>query len=1101
MSHNQTSHRAVIVPASAGSGKTFRIAQEYIFDVLRDRYRDDGTPYFDDKFYKRILAVTFTNKATEEMKTRILKEIHILASGEESDHLKTLMGKTSLSEEELRRRAMVVRSNILHDYSHFTVLTNDTFFQRILRAFVRELNIDMNFTTELDTAPVLSKSIDTLIDNVADKVSLRDWLSNIAEDRIMNGGNWNFRKAIYSLTGELFNESARDIIANCKSKEELSKISASLKEKVDEEEKKLKKAYKELQIEAEQVISEHNLDGAVNSQKLKAFRSDSDPLFNWTDSVIGYITLELEKWFNKNKANEHRMEGIVKLQEILRRARNLYMSAQTWTNTRNAVLRNYQAFALLKDLQDLITEENKRENSMLLSETKHILAKFIQDTDTPFIYEKVGNYFDKFMIDEFQDTSFKEWNNFLPLLRDAMDKSVDNSVLIVGDVKQSIYRWRGGDWRILGNEVAKQLRDCFTDPLECNWRSLPEIVEFNKWLFNKVVETENTELNKKIDEAKATGRISEECHAELFDTLKNAYYKHGQKVSRKCQNRGYVSVHISDDVGIRDTKKKYPPRLVDDEGTPLYLNHIRQVLEKGYKPCDITILVRKNDVGQRVATELLSYSATLPEELRFEVTSEEALSLISSPAVKMIIALMRLAVNRKDNESLILYKHYHQGLSSGATLSDEENEFLDTIRSMSPDDAFEAIAIRYAEDIKGQTAYTLALHEHIIRFCTGKVADLPLFDKWWRDKNEKDGKGKPSVRVERSERSIEILTIHKAKGLENKVIIIPDCSWIKKPRPDGIIKNVAWAKPVQNAHTEKIGMFPVSINDDVGASHFAEAYFREVVYTCVDAINMLYVATTRAKEQLHIFVERSGDTVVCTDTILASVFGAITNDSESEKGPKFRCQRLEDAKYCHYECGTFDAPEPEKEKKKDEKREEHREILNRHDISPVSLKLRTTSARYFSDEPTELTPRSNGIRMHRLFEEANTSADILNSLDLMVENGEMSNDEAAELRAQIEDTLTTSVAGEWFDGSWERIYRERTIVQKSDKEGVNVETKRPDRVMVRGKEAVVVDYKFGREKESHKEQIRNYMGILGEMGYSSVKGYVWYVSAGKIVQI
>ena len=1079
MSKKHIKSRALIVPASAGSGKTFRIAEEYIYDVLRNRFDENGSPYFDDKFYKRILAVTFTNKATEEMKTRILKEIHTLASGAKSDHLETLMEKTSLSEAELRRRAMVVRSNILHDYSHFTVLTNDAFFQRILRAFVRELNIDMNFSTEIDTAPLLAKSVDALIHNVADEPSLCDWLSEIAEDRILEGKSWNFRNAVTSLTGELFNEAARDIIAKCKSKEEFSEILKKLEEKVQTENEELEKTKKRLQTEASLIISTYQLEGSVSKNALKLFSADN-PFAS--DTMKKYHEMETEKWFNANKYTEHKAVGVDKLKDILGKILPALQEPKTWQNTLTAFKRNYRSFALLKELQTLIALESKRENSMLLSDTKHILWKFIKDTDAPFIYEKVGNYFDKFMIDEFQDTSFKEWNNFLPLLLDAMGKSKENSVLIVGDVKQSIYRWRGGDWRILGSKVAKQLPECVSDPLESNWRSLPEIVSFNKWLFDSAVTLANNSLNQRLDDAKEAKRISDKCHAELTDTFKRVYHKHAQKASRECLNKGYVSVLLSEGVvGIKTDSKV--PCLVNSEGTSLYLERIRQVLEKGYKPCDITILVRKNTIGEKVAIELLTYSQTLPEHMRFEVTTEEALSLKSSPAVNLIIALMRLAVNRKDSESLILYNYYHRGFSGGAFLSDEENDFLDSIRSMSPDDAFEAISIRYAEDFKGQAAYTLALHEHIVQFSTGKVADLSLFDKWWRDKSDK-----LSVRVDRSEKAIEILTIHKSKGLENKVIILPDFSWTIEPRPDGYLRNIVWAEPMATDCAKEIGKFPVSFNKAVETSLFAEAYFRELVYSYVDAINLLYVATTRAKEQLHIFVEKSTDNTPCIDKPLGDIF-------------KDAAQRVEGEKYFRYETGKFEAPEKEKEKKKNDKRVEYREVLNTHSVSPVSLKLRTTSARYFSDEETELTPRSKGIRMHRLFEEAATSADIFTSLDTMVENGELNESEAAELRQQIEEKLSTTEVGEWFDGSWERIFRERTIIQSRQKDGHKVEIKRPDRVMVRGKEAVVVDYKFGQETELHKKQIRHYMEMLSKMGYDSIKGYVWYVSSGKIVRI
>ena len=234
MGNSPTPTRAVIVPASAGSGKTYRIAHEYIYDVLRNHDSGDGVARFDRNFYKRILAVTFTNKATEEMKSRILKEIHLLASGKESDHLKDLMKETSLDEKSLRERAKIVRSLILHDYSHFTILTNDTFFQRILRAFVRELNIDMNFSTELDTAPVLAKSVDELIKDITKQPELRKWLEDLTEERIRDGEKWNIRHAITALTDELFKESTRDIIKNNKDKKALEAAIQEFSASVDE---------------------------------------------------------------------------------------------------------------------------------------------------------------------------------------------------------------------------------------------------------------------------------------------------------------------------------------------------------------------------------------------------------------------------------------------------------------------------------------------------------------------------------------------------------------------------------------------------------------------------------------------------------------------------------------------------------------------------------------------------------------------------------------------------------------------------------------------------------------------------------------------------
>ncbi len=1062
MQNSQNSPRAVIVPASAGSGKTYRIAHEYIYDVLRNRYDDEGKEYFDHNIYKRILAVTFTNKATEEMKSRILKEIHLLASGQDSDHLDDLKQETSLDEKSLRDRARIVRSRILHDYSHFTILTNDTFFQRILRAFVRELNIDMNFSTELDTAPILSKSVDELIGKITKEPELRKWLEELTEDRIKDGERWDIRSAITALTGELFKESTRDIIKNLKDKRSLKESIDNFKAVVEER----KKAFMKMgEAALNEIFSRGYSHDNFKLKFTKVFDKVADgTLDKITDATLRHLDDAPKEWFNKGKDSDDLVALATQLQAMFVDIYDEFLSLKTLENTYRILARNYRGFALLHDLQKMVEEVCKQENSMLLSETKHAIAGFISDSEAPFIYEKVGNYFDKFMIDEFQDTSLKEWNNFLPLLRNAISQSADTSVLIVGDVKQSIYRWRGGDWRILGGEVESSLDDCKSDPLENNWRSLPNIVTFNNGLFTEIIKIENEKLNNDLDEADKAHRISAECKKELYNTLEKAYFKHEQTPRRKHHNNGHISI-----VAPLEGEKE----LLGKGGMPLYIERIKEVLERGYRPCDITILVRRNSEGMDIAEELLYYRDMLPEELWFEITTEEALSLSASSAVKLIIAIMRLAINRNDSTSLMQYNHLHNNDRFATTLDEEENAFLDSIRTMSPEEAFNHITIRYAKDMEDQTAYVLALHEQISRFSSGKVADLTLFDKWWQEKCDS-----LSVRVEKSERAIEILTIHKAKGLENKVVIMPRCSWPLEPLDSsGYISNIIWSKAAPNPHLDDIGLFPVSFNRSVGESLFADGYFRERVYACVDALNMLYVATTRAKEQLHLFLpnSRRGHSI---DALLLALYGN-------------KMQRHEGENYRHYEIGTFDSPEPK------DKEEENGEttVIKHYSVSPVSLRFRTSLSRYFAEKDNSLTPRNIGIRLHRAFENASTREEIFDNIDTMVKNGDLRHEDVEELKSQISATLDGTIAGEWFDGSWTALHRERNIILPNKK------SKRPDRVMTRNDEAVVLDYKFGKEDKDHIEQVEAYVDTLKKMGYNSVKGYVWYVPTGKIVQI
>ena len=340
--------RAVIVPASAGSGKTFRIAHEYIYDVLRNRIDNEGKPYFDRNFYKRILAVTFTNKATEEMKSRILKEIHLLASGQESDHLDDLKKETGLDEATLRKRASIVRSLILHDYSHFTVLTNDTFFQRILRAFIREIGIDMNFSTELDTAPVLAKSVDALIQNITSNEELRGWLEALTEERISDGERWDIRSAITSLTGELFKESARDIIEGAKDK-------AALKKAIDDFSAAVARHRNSFKAKGEEALKLMAARGYEHDRFKNKFtqvfeKVATATLDKVTDTVIGHLTDTPAEWFRKGDDTTDGKALALELQRLLVEIYNTYTDLKTLENTLRILNRNYRGFALLHDL-------------------------------------------------------------------------------------------------------------------------------------------------------------------------------------------------------------------------------------------------------------------------------------------------------------------------------------------------------------------------------------------------------------------------------------------------------------------------------------------------------------------------------------------------------------------------------------------------------------------------------------------------------------------------------------------------------------------------------------------------------------------------------
>ena len=385
-----------------------------------------------------------------------------------------------------------------------------------------------------------------------------------------------------------------------------------------------------------------------------------------------------------------------------------------------------------------------------------------------------------------------------------------------------------------------------------------------------------------------------------------------------------------------------------------------------------------------------------------------------------------------------------------------------------------------------QIAYLQAIHEQIINFTSGRIADIPLFLQWW----DEQGKDR-SLSVEQSETTIEIITIHKAKGLEKKVVLIPFCNWSLNPKASGLSNNIVWAESTDK-ELEGIGSFPVHYKASMGESLFSADFYRETVYAHVDNINLLYVALTRAAESLHIFIPRkSRNSTNVGQLILNNLEGCENGVRLGElRGNYLRTETCD----C-YEFGEFAGPEPEKDKSAGI---EH-VLLNDYTTSEPDLRLRTPSQRYFEEAAgeAELSPRNFGILMHKAFENAATVEDIRKAVEAMAQDGILNREEMGRLEAMIDRALADPVAAEWFGGTWQLVRNEHEIIVPG-----SGTTRRPDRVMIDGERAVVVDYKFGEQAIGrYRGQIREYVRLLREMGYTHVEGYLWFVRLGRTERV
>ena len=483
-----------------------------------------------------------------------------------------------------------------------------------------------------------------------------------------------------------------------------------------------------------------------------------------------------------------------------------------------------------------------------------------------------------------------------------------------------------------------------------------------------------------------------------------------------------------------------------------------------------------------------------------------AASWATPPCSSFIAAALRLALDPDDTLNRAVYNHY-LGRDFDRELPDGERSFFRSIRLLSPEEAFERIVMRH--DLTGdrrQIAYLQAIHEQIIAFSAAKIADIALFLRWW----DEQGRNR-SLSVEQSATTVEITTVHKAKGLEKRAVIIPYCSWQLDPKSGGNVQNIVWAE-ARDGEAAAIGRFPVRYKRAMAESSFSAEYYRELVYAHVDNVNLLYVALTRAAESLHVFVPQKGG---------APNVGGLLLQSIHVEGDRATVGTLEgrytaDERGEHYVFGEFAGPVAGGAK---DAEAEH-VLLEEYPTAQAALRLRLPSQRYFEEGgETELAPRNFGILMHRAFEQAEDERQIREAVDAMRADGTLTDDQAARLGKAIDRALELPEVREWFGGGWQEVRNEQEIIlprpadgadclpgvpnDTDDRSGApNGTTRRPDRVMIAGDRAVVVDYKFGdRDAERYRRQIGGYCTLLRGMGYARVEGYLWYVRRGEVERV
>lgn len=1087
-----------VYKASAGSGKTFTLAVEYIKFLIKNPTE-----------YRNILAVTFTNKATDEMKTRILGQLFGIANslGESDDYLNKIAEETYSEIDEVRQTAQLAIRLLIHNYDYFHVETIDTFFQSVLRNLAKELDLSANLRIELNDTAVEQQAVDQMIEDLDSKSPLFLWLMKYIMDNIDENKGWNVLRSVKEFGKMIFNDDYRresKSISETLSKKgfitEYRKELTLLKAKSREDLKAVKEQF--FNTIGEAGIATDDLAGGKSRGIHRYFERLTNDSLDDKDFMPKTVEKHLggaDNWSSKSNKNRQTIISLAEttLIPLLEKAENLRHEAQFTVCSVDATLQNINNLRLLNNIEKRVHEMNIEANRFLLSDTQHLLRLMVDDTDSPFIFEKIGTRLEHIMIDEFQDTSTVQWENFKILLNECMSHCNNGGTevnnLVVGDIKQSIYRWRSGDWRLL-NDINGSFPERHLDikELKTNYRSAENIVRFNNAFFKIAVETE-AEAEQKISETEAM-------------LIKAAYNDVEQEIGKQSGN-GLIRMQLLKNAD-------YECRMLEElECT------IDEIRSKGVPQQKIAILLRSNKYIPLIANYFT--------EKRPDVTivSDEAFRLDRSIAINTIVAALRFLHDSDDKiTKACLIKYYRQNVKQEDIplfdmLQDMDSmeflpkDFADNIGMLKELPLYDLVeklyAIFHLDELQNENAYVCAFFDYLSTYINDMSADLAGFLQEWDDNMH-------AKKIQTDEADgIQLISIHKSKGLEFDNVIVPFCNW-KLEMYQG---NYIWCRP-QTLPYSKIPLIPINYSPKLANSIYADDYKKEHMQNTIDNLNLLYVAFTRAGKNLFVIGkrdERNSRSALLQNTIkkLHDTTLKGMDDKDDDIFPKelhdTTLEGMDDKDDdIFFEYGEFAESNVSKEKKTTENvfLQPDRKIdatLETYDI-PIVFRQSNKSKDFIALAEGEEQTASSFIKigniLHQVFSNIQTADDIPQVLDRFEQDGILYGEDLnrEKLQKMLSEYISTNeMVADWFSPHW-KLYNECSILT-TDKNTGEICERRPDRVMKDGNRVVVIDFKFGKMNDKYIGQVREYMQLLRNMGYPDVKGFLWFVRKGIIKEV
>ena len=1098
-----------ILKASAGSGKTFSLAAHYLILLFSA-----------EKKHREILAITFTNKATAEMKNRILAILETLATTGAHQEDSTggyrkilLTAYPQLTPQTLKTQASAVYRNILHDYSRFSVSTIDGFTQKIIRGFTFELGIDSGYKLEMNIRKVKADLVVRLNNLLDDRPDLLQWITDYAKSKIDQDENWNYRWALNQLASEIFKEDFQDFdhaVANIPEEELFENLNRYCSEAILQ----FEQAFGALLETAAEIFAQSGVDPAElagKSQnaigKLRSL-SAKDP-FHAIKKLEKYIDSP-EKW-QKGHPTGNLALLYSQLNPVLVQLYTHYTSASGQYYLALAINDNLYYLRLLKEMSALLTTWRKENSAQLISDAQLLLNHIgiSESGDPTFIWEKTGNRYRHFLFDEFQDTSKKQWHNLQPLLINAMadTSGQHNEHLIVGDVKQSIYRWRNGDWRILLDGVEKQIAQAFhlTDTavaiahetLRVNYRSYERIVAFNNLVYTHAPKWLQGRINDKL-----AGLLDPETYENWWvasgnhDTIIRAYQDSSQEMpSSPGQKKTGGSVQV-DFIDVAHNNHRLTS--IKEEALTRLSDTLIQWISSGrYRPEQIGILVRTNGEAGEIIQHLLNRQRDTG--VFFNVISGDALALINSPSIRLLINTLRALVTPAASATLYwancahLFQQIHQNqpiaphdwllIRSGTAeqlgrlLPESLCQNRNSWAQLPLAELVESLIKTYGLDTQAESLpYLLAFRDQVAAFSTNGERGIPAFLTYW-DEEGTDQTLPASAGTD----AVEILTIHKSKGLAFDVVMIPFCGWPVDGKPNGHF----WVD-VHNTPYSLLSKAPVKYKADLGKSTLYQAYYEEMLFNYMDALNTLYVATTRARKHLYITApNKKGDDPI-SSLVSGDLLLAILPDYAQELGiPYQNGIYIDETTPAPATIPTAETPAqptnwafhyyPTSERIKQQLALP--EVMNELDV----IKL-DNAKRY-------------GQVLHELMALATTESELAQYVAHFHAQGLIKVHEQAAILTMARKTWQHPKLAPLLAGHYRHI-NEKSIILPDGR------TLRPDKILAGTAETIVLDFKFTQhEDQSHHRQVLGYQSVLRTLGMPGVRGLIYYAVLEKLVEV